>query len=263
MRRLKIVVDSLSVWGPVFSTRNHVAPSDREQRDWKSSMSRELRDFFLGHFQNEIESVLIPFRPSRPNSNGWYLSFLLSALLRLTVLSIKKNLIGQFLVCGWIDKNFWYWNSYVIKFDFSECTVNWFGSKRAKKHNNNLWYKKYHYTYQYFWESQSVAIIPLHIIVWNLPIVEGGERCSTFENIKQGMQSLEFRSWLLPTHYCYYSCIFFEQVIYFIFNVLYYYRLKLRNLVVDYSFLTCPQIFFEVLLSHSKQHTAKRRGSTC
>ena len=25
---------------------------------------------------------------------------------------------------------------------------------------------------------------------------------------------------------------------------MYYYRLKLRNLVVDYSFLTCPQIFF-------------------
>ena len=25
----------------------------------------------------------------------------------------------------------------------------------------------------------------------------GGEGCSTFENIKQGMQSLEFRSWLL------------------------------------------------------------------
>ena len=114
--------------------------SIRQQRDWKSSMSRELRDFFfLGHFQKwSWDSLVAALTTTISKLEWYYLSFFIlkCTFKRLTVLSIKKNLIGQFLVCS---KNLWYWNSWgIIKFDFSECTMLcggmiWIITKKSKE----------------------------------------------------------------------------------------------------------------------------------
>lgn len=139
MLRLKIVVDSSqSVWGPVFSTRNHVAPSDSREIE-KAQWAVNYGIFFLGHFQKWSWVSLVAALTTTISKLEWYyLSFFIlkCTFKRLTVLSIKKNLIGQFLVCS---KNLWYWNSWgIIKFDFSECTMLcggmiWIITKKSKE----------------------------------------------------------------------------------------------------------------------------------
>ena len=95
--------------------------------------------FFLGHFQKWSWVSLVDALTTTIFKLEWYyLSFFIlkCTFKRLTVLSIKKNLIGQFLVCS---KNLWYWNSWgIIKFDFSEYTMLcggmiWIITKKAKE----------------------------------------------------------------------------------------------------------------------------------
>ena len=209
MLRLKIVVDSSqSVWGPVFSTRNHVAPSDSREIE-KAQWAVNYGIFFLGHFQKWSWVSLVAALTTTISKLEWYyLSFFIlkCTFKRLTVLSIKKNLIGQFLVCS---KNLWYWNSWgIIKFDFSECTMLcggmiWIITKKSKEKT--------------FFRKKTISLFCTFFASNWANMEGGGEGCSTFENIKQGMQSLEFRSWLLLLEL---HIFWAQEGIYFIFNVL-------------------------------------------